>query len=489
MNREDDIISYLEKVQSTIDVRAERAVTLPAGDVMSKRTLWGSLKTKIENFLGETPGKNVLLMPGLRGTGKTTLLFQLYLHYRDRLQPGNIIYLECDRITGVINTTLPEVLKVYEEKFLRTDLERLDEKVIILIDEAHYQKDWAPVIKSFSDRSTNIFFIVTGSSSLSLETNTDLVRRSSTKKMFPLSFSEYLTLKGKFNSDTISNKLYEACFNDLPFKERKDRMISVERDFRNHLPDVGNLDIEIEDYLLKGGFPFTMYQEEREAFEDLFDVSKRVIREDLIQFSDISTGSIEKVLPILRLIACSSREISLQTIAESVEGISPHTVAHVLETLKKAGMIYIFEPYGSTAKKIISKSPRYYMASPNIQASFQWITGRLYRRSSNMGMLLETAVADSLHRISAIHKEIDGCWYDYKKGGADFIVDMNNGERIVVEVGWGKKDSTQAINTLKRTDGDRALVISKRGIEQNKVEVKGKEAYINFIPKELFMMI
>ncbi len=497
MKEEDDIIDYLEHVLSTLDTRAQRMVTYPDGRDMKKRFHGYKLENMVEAFLKGESTKTIILMPGLRGTGKTTLLFQLYDQYKTRFDPGNIFFLECDRITEVVNTTLSDVLSVYENKILKDNFESLDEKVMILVDKAHYQREWAPIVKSFSDRSHNVLFIVTGSSSLSFETTTDLVRRSSTEKLFPLSFTEYILLKGYIHDGKnirppagLVEGFYKSCFGNLLPEERFDILQKCTVEARaSYLPKVGNVGIKMEEYMIKGTFPFTIPEEEETVFEELFDICKRVIHEDLPQFSSLSSKSIEKVISILRVIACSSREVSLQTIADSVQNISPRTISEIFNVLQRAGIVYIFEPFGSTAKKVISKSPRYYLFTPNLQATFQWMTGKLDRKSDNMGMLLETAVANALYRLSDTHKEIARCWHDHKKGGADFIVDLNNGQRSVVEVGWGKKGTRQVLNGLKRVEGDYALVVSDRLEEHQKKELNDKTVDIYFIPKEMFMMI
>jgi len=496
MDEEDIVIDHLQNVISTLDTRARKMTGYADGRKMKKRTHWDELNIIVEKFLkGEA--KRVVLIPGLRGTGKTTLLFQLYEHHKDRLEPGNIIFLECDRITEVINTTLSRVLKVYEEKFLGCDLESLDEKVIVMVDEAHYQQGWAPIIKSFSDRSRDILFIVTGSSSLSFETTSDLVRRSSMKKLFPLSFSEFILLKRHMSkgdevrvSSDLTENLYRLCFGGVSSDEGKTLLHNCAVEYRKkYLPTVGNMRVEMEDYLLRGNFPFTILADEVDVYEDLFALSKRVIREDLPQFSNLSSRSIEKVISILRIVACSSREVSLQTISESVRDISPHTVSEIFKVLEKAGMIYILEPFGTTAKKVVSKSPRYHFSSPNIQATFRWLTGKLDKKSKNMGELLETAVADTLHRISATQKGIGGCWHDHKKNGADFIVDLNNGKRTVIETGWGAKNTGQILKSLERVDGDYGLVISDSSEKHVQRTVNGRTVDIYFVPKELFILL
>ena len=68
----------------------------------------------------------------------------------------------------------------------------LDREVFILIDEAHFDKEWAQAAKIVFDQTKKAFLIVTRSSALNLELSMDVARRAKRGVMFPMNFSEYL---------------------------------------------------------------------------------------------------------------------------------------------------------------------------------------------------------------------------------------------------------------------------------------------------------
>ncbi|MFH1030751.1 MAG: hypothetical protein V1770_05865 [bacterium] len=57
--------------------------------------------------------------------------------------------------------------------------------------------------------------------------------------------------------------------------------------------------------------------------------------------------------------------------------------------------------------------------------------------------------------------------YDASKNGADFILSLNN-KKIVIEVGAGKKDFGQIINTSLKVNSKYNLIISNEELEYSK---------------------
>ena len=51
-------------------------------DKKPKRGIFQPVAREIRNFLQSKIQKNVIIIPGLRGIGKTTLLFQIYDHFK-----------------------------------------------------------------------------------------------------------------------------------------------------------------------------------------------------------------------------------------------------------------------------------------------------------------------------------------------------------------------------------------------------------------------
>lgn len=468
------------------------------GKEKPKRSIFTSVSSEIYNFLNHKNHKNVIIIPGLRGIGKTTLLFQLYDELQEHFEKERMLYLTCDDLSN-FELDLMEVLNAYEKFFLQSDLETLskDKKVIIFLDEAHYQEDWAKKVKSYSDRSTNLLFIATGSSALSLEITSDLARRKKEFDMFPLNLPEYLRItKLAKNNESITpptkamEKIKRAIFGSLNQNKIQEKLeVAVPTVRTKYLSNITPWEPKLEKFLIQGGFPFCVDQKKREIHEDILEVCQRVSREDLPLVSPVGKrGKVAKSgLNTLQLIS-DSPTFSLRRIAESIGNISRESISNLLEGYNKAGLIQILKPYGS-AKEMTRKANEYYFASPTLQAALWERAGVLTEDTEQLGQLWETFVANSIVRMKRDLSFIQDIFYDYRDGGADFVVQLRNGNLVAVEVGWGGKGLRQVLKTLKRVDGDYGLVVSDRSEEHQKLETEEGKFDVYFLPKEVFMVI
>lgn len=467
-------------------------------DKKPKRGIFQSVAGEIRNFLQSENQKNVIIIPGLRGIGKTTLLFQAYDHFNSEFAEEKILYLACDDINN-FDLDLIEVLDAYERFILQSDLESLgqDEKVLILLDEAHYQRGWAQKVKSYSDRTDNLLFVVTGPSTLSLEITTDLARRKKEFDMFPLNFPEYLRIKGMTDRDEDLStpvkeikELKRAVFEDMDPAARKSRINNIVAAIRsNYLTKLSPWEPKLEKFLLSGGFLFCVDQAKLEIYEDILDVCERIGQEDLPLVSSVGkSGKVAKSgLSVLQLIA-DNPTFSLRRIAESIGNISRESVSNLLQGYEKVGLIQVLKPYGS-AKEMTRKANEYYLASPTVQASLWERIGGLTGGSKQLGKLWETYIANTLIRMQRDLGPLGDLFYDYKEGGADFILRLRNGNLVAVEVGWGGKGVGQTLKTLTRVDGEYGIVISGHPEDHREVETEKGKYDLYFLPKEIFALL
>lgn len=498
---EDNALGYLERQISTLeDVAVRETRYSNTKTEYAYRPIYFRLKGRVKQFLDDEYSNNIV-MPGLRGVGKTVLLFQIYNEFKENFDEAQLLYLTCDTLTGPVNSSLEETLDVYEKRVLGKRIENLDSKILLLIDEAHYQDDWDSIAKSFADRNQDkVMFIITGSSSLALEMSTDMTRRSDTERTYPLRFYEYELLKSRNTAgdliypptDTASN-LFGACFKELGEPEARDKLLNnISSNLRTgYFPKIDNdIEIEIEKFLTEGGFPFCLGSDRDRIFEKTIDVSRRVTDQDIVEMSDLSISSIKRGMAILQYLA-DAEETSGNNIASRIGNVSGTTVSNILEAYDNAGMLHTVNAAGST-RQVQSKPSKYFFTSPTLQASFLWLTGNFNMKSETLGSLLETAVADVImrrkHTNSAIVNEV---FYDYEDGGADFVVKTSDERTVIVEVGWGDKKNKgpkQVANSLENVNGDYGIVVSDTTSDFVNVEVNGDEKPVFFIPKEIFLV-
>ncbi len=157
-----------------------------------------ALKTKRDLFKGivkDFNRKQMQILIGLRRTGKSTIMFQLIEKLiNEKISPINIVYISFDE-TELQGKKFDEILKEYSRI---TNVDYKKEKIYLFIDEVQKSKNWADNIKLIYDNFKNIKIFLSGSASLNIliESKKNLAGRSIYYELKPLSFKEFLKIKG-----------------------------------------------------------------------------------------------------------------------------------------------------------------------------------------------------------------------------------------------------------------------------------------------------
>ena len=170
LERNELILNYineeLESVPSTVNSKLTKK-----GIKLNTRLELNEIKKQIDNFIDEKYANRFIVIPGLRGVGKTTILYQTYEYlFKEKNIPlNNILYISCDELNDITECNIRELVEIYLKNKFNKNIRTLNEKVFLLIDEAQYDKNWAVSNKIIFDKSDNIFMIITGSSAIHLQ--------------------------------------------------------------------------------------------------------------------------------------------------------------------------------------------------------------------------------------------------------------------------------------------------------------------------------
>lgn len=139
--------------------------------------------------------KQIQIVIGLRRVGKSTIFFQIMDKLiKDNVNPLHIVYCSFDE-PELQEKRIEDILKEYSRI---TDVDYKKEKIYLFLDEVQKSKDWVADIKLIYDNLRNIKVLVSGSASLNIltEAKKTLAGRAIHYELKPLSFSEFLQLKG-----------------------------------------------------------------------------------------------------------------------------------------------------------------------------------------------------------------------------------------------------------------------------------------------------
>lgn len=492
---EDRVYSYLNNRMTLLPDMAksyasDRATKLPKPELGA---FW-RVSERVRRFLESEGERNrIIIMPGLRGVGKTTTLFQLYEKFRGMFGKDRILYIDCNDLKAN-EIGLNDLLSVYELKVLGEPFTSVNDRILLLIDEAHADAKWEAVVKSLNDRTVphrNVYTIVSGSSSIALDISTDLARRRDLEWVFPLDFFEYRkinarpgepmeTLKMDGHAAEGLNRLFTKRGSNSEFAKDLDRTERQSSEIYKSFKGADFFEQNLGEYLYRGGFPFLQAKEtDNLAFQSVIDIINRIIEHDLPLYTSLSSSTISKVMPLLQMLSSGTDRISYETMG-SVLGLSKSKISGILRALEKAGLIFGVKPMGSV-KNMVSSSWKYYFTTPAVKAALLWSAGKFEKSSEKMGWLLETYVADVLWKKKLLEPNVvNDFFFLSQKGFADFLIKSGD-NMIIMECGWGEKNARQAAGPMETFNAGLGIIVSKTG-----PKVDGN---IIFIPLRLFFMM
>lgn len=408
-----DLNGYILKLSAELPVRFDYARKL------RRRFLFEKLALVVDEYLNGGLPKTILL-PGLRGTGKTTLLAQLYFHVLS--QTSDVIYFSADEL-HLLGFSLHEAVDRYFKLFR-------PERPVILLDEVQYDDNWDLTLKVLHD-SKRALIIATGSSAIKLRESADLARRAIHIGIKPLSFNEYLHLIGE---DTLPQQL-EALFEwEI---DKLEKAVSGTARFGDR----------VEMYLRTGSLPVALEFDERTAYELIFSLMERIVYKDLPEVRNFDSSTLDSAMRLLVLLSNPKGERFSYEKLSKVLGVSKGTTIGLVKAFVASDLLLEIPPVGSVSKKI-RKSPKLKFLAPSFRAALLSKFDVV-----ETAPLLEDAVALYLSGEGTLE-------YEPGKGGADFVL-TRNGRRYVVEVGLGKDDYSQVRRSMERLGAEFGIVIGK----------------------------
>jgi len=404
------------------------------------------------NLEKELRSKRVVILTGPRRVGKSVLLHQLIQNLLDSgTSRDNIVYYQLD--DPAISLSSDEPIKdILDNALSRSKNNRL----YVFFDEVQAQKEWYKWIKSYYDRELDIKFILSGSSSLTIQADANkyLRGRTAEAELLPLDFREFLYFSG-----------IEAT------KINKNDAVAL---------SIARKQIEgaLEEYLLVGGFPewFEIKNEadskERWLNHLLADVPKKAIYEDMAVYFNIRNPKVIDLL--LNMVAVNQSRIISYEILNEVVGLDRATLLNYMDFLKSSYLILEIPVYGGP-KKQMKAMKKYLLIDQGLRNS---LMKNYAVKEENRGFIIENMVGLALF---STYKDLS-YWreqqneVDYVAGNAPIEVKYQN----TID----EKDLKGLLKFLENKGGKYGVVISKDRLEEKTIQ--GKK--ISFIPFWLFLL-
>ncbi len=273
---------------------------------------------KIISEIGSSRG--VFIIAGLRGTGKTTILAEIYNKEKNSLFINAEILLK--HTVGLLDFLHYAAAKGYQS---------------LLVDEIHVLRDWEKDIKIFYDE-TKKRIVLSGSSAIALKAKgSELSRRARTFELKPFSFREYLTFQTK---------------KSFPIITIKDILNPVTRkDFGKSIQPYIHY---FSSYCQFDALPAAYFEKNPEVY---LNILERITRYDLVSLREVDSLYIENVFRVTKVIASSSPgELSYSGLASSL-GLGIKLVRQIIFSLQQTGMVYLVPPSGA-GKKAVRKEEK-----------------------------------------------------------------------------------------------------------------------------------
>ena len=445
-----------------------------------QRPIFKQLVAAVNNFQQNTAPKQWFIMPGLRGIGKSTVLTQLYLDLP--LDNSYKFFLALDRVK-FLGATMVDVVAVLEE-LVNERLEALTKPVYIFMDEVQYLPDWALGLKILFDRIPKIFIVCTGSSAIKLQTNPDVLRRSTNLPLHPLDFKEYVAFRrhyakqnpispAKNLNQQIQSALFEASDCQSVFRQLQNLKNPVD----DYWQTLGEPDIW-QTYMRFGSLPLVIKSDSPiQSWSAIDTLLNEPLIKDITNFTQLNGSTIETLPTLLRLLA-ESDVISTERISK-ITSLNKRTVISLLKALGQTAVLNPIRPLGSMYRQV-NRPSKYLFTSPAIRLTLIMKAG-IADEGRLAGKLMEDMIGLYLKRLYPA----EFVYYDAKPAGADFIVvdPLQEQSAVAVEVGLNKRRADQTSQTLDRTSGKYGLVISNTEL---KINLSAKTV---FVPLEYFLLL
>ena len=380
----------------------------------------------------------VVILYGVRRSGKTYILYDLFKKYKSQ---ALYIDFEDERLTD-FETRDFEVLK---EAFLELKSHLIGKEIIFLFDEIQNIEGWEKFCRRITERE-NIKIFVAGSSSriMPMEIHTSLRGRAWSIEITPFSFREYLRLKG------------------INIKDKKIIYGSKKTLIKKYFSE----------YIKWGGFPeVSLLKSDFEKRKVIKEYLEAMFFKDLVERFNITNIHLLKILTE-KLFSSFSLKFSLTAFYKQYKETFPFskdTLFSYYNYFLESMLIFEIRKFSESSYKRLRNPAKIYLADTGICKKVT---------SADQGRVLENIVFLGLRKI---REEI---FYFDENRECDFIVKDNQGKLFPYQVTLELKEENREREIDGLTEACKRLKIKEGTIftydEEDSIVAEG--IHIKIIP-------
>lgn len=387
---------------------------------------------KIKKYLKT---REIIIMAGVRRSGKTTLLFQTIKYLIEKgVDPEQILFVNFDEADiASLENPIKAALDTY-----RQEVWDGEKPTYLIFDEVQSADGWERWAKSIYDEKKHQL-IISGSSSHLLDNKlaTLISGRYIKINIFPLDFKEFLRFK------------------NLEYTKRLDIILNKNKIIRI-----------LREYLLEGGFPRIALEEDgtlkREMLKNYYE---SIVYRDILLMHNVRQTKLMKDL-IYYLISNFTGSYSYKKVSEILSA-DFSTIKEYLAYIEESRAFFELSMFSYSLKMQTRNNRKIYCIDNGLRNAVS------FKFSRDEGRLAENLILVELKRQE---KDV---YYWKNKGEVDFIVKNNDQSLTAVNVSY--------TNDINKRETD-ALIEFKKGFRKTKdlimitKDLEKKEKGIKFIP-------
>jgi predicted AAA+ superfamily ATPase len=419
------------------------------GIVYPQRYIFVLLQKYLRDFFKEGAEPRMIGLAGLRGVGKTTLMWQLARYAYNNITT-NIWFFNVNSLMN-LGYSIQEVLLKMED-VLGCKLNVYEKPIVFLFDEVHDDPQWAKTLKILYDECRMAFVIATGSSALLINQTPDLAARMKVEKIYPFKFMEFIMskfvmeygdkfypIKG-FSTELRQGLFYCESYDHLKNYFRYHFSAQRTNDFLEDICAKLNVKLDdlIKEYVYYHNIPrYSLYKNRSDINSGMNELVKRIVYEDVARVNSSFGGSVYEKL-LYRLAA--SDEVNIDKLS-GILSLKKENLQDVINILDQSELINELPPYSNSIDARIIKNKKSFFMSPSIRRA---LLSNVF--GDNIPEMMRSKMWEDIV-VMYLVRILDKSFLSYSSQSdgvnPDFVIDTFATDPIIIEVGQNKTSARQ----------------------------------------------